>query len=75
MESTDDADGPVPYLRVIRGCPDAADLAALTAVLLARGAAAGTAADDVSRRERAVARWSRPERESGFAGGGSWWRR
>ncbi|MCX2923020.1 acyl-CoA carboxylase epsilon subunit [Streptomyces sp. NEAU-W12] len=29
------ADGP-PALRVVRGCPDAVELAALTAVLLAR---------------------------------------
>ncbi|NLU68556.1 acyl-CoA carboxylase subunit epsilon [Streptomyces sp. HNM0574] len=69
--STDPAQpAPAPYLRVTRGNPDAAEVAALTAVLLARGARPGAAAP---RRERALARWSRAE--TGFAGAGTWWRR
>ncbi|MFD3701221.1 acyl-CoA carboxylase epsilon subunit [Streptomyces sp. NPDC058646] len=63
----------VPHLlRIEKGSPDASELAALTAVLLARAAAAGAEPDDVSRRQRAVARWRRPERAAGFAGPRSW---
>ncbi|MEE1931544.1 acyl-CoA carboxylase epsilon subunit [Streptomyces sp. TRM 70351] len=50
------------WLRVEKGNPSAEDLAALTAVLLARTAAVGAEPDDVSRRERAKAHWRRPER-------------
>ncbi|WP_410537964.1 acyl-CoA carboxylase subunit epsilon [Streptomyces sp. KL2] len=59
-------------LRVTRGNPGAEELAALTAVLLSRTAAAGAEPDDVSRSRRAVARWSRPEREPGFEGARTW---
>ncbi|GAB3959146.1 acyl-CoA carboxylase epsilon subunit [Streptomyces sparsus] len=61
-----------PLLRVDRGTPTADELAALTAVLLLRSAAVGADPDDVSRRQRAVARWARPERESGFEGARTW---
>ncbi|WP_306318221.1 MULTISPECIES: acyl-CoA carboxylase subunit epsilon [unclassified Streptomyces] len=62
---------PTPLLRVVRGRPDAEELAALTAVLLS-AAAPGAEPDDISRRERAVARWSRLERAPGFSGARSW---
>ncbi|NGO68940.1 acyl-CoA carboxylase subunit epsilon [Streptomyces boncukensis] len=61
-----------PLFRVLRGQPDAAELAALTAVLLVRAAAEGADPDDLSRRHRAAARWARPERERGFEGPRTW---
>ncbi|WP_367044712.1 acyl-CoA carboxylase epsilon subunit [Streptomyces sp. Je 1-332] len=59
-------------LRVERGNLDAAELAALTAVLLARAAAVGAEPDDVSRQQRAVAQWRRPERVGPFQGPRTW---
>jgi hypothetical protein len=59
-------------LRVERGNPDAHELAALTVVLLARRAGGCSAPDELSRRQRAVALWRRPERSSGFDGPRTW---
>ncbi|MFH9065398.1 acyl-CoA carboxylase subunit epsilon [Streptomyces coeruleorubidus] len=59
-------------IRVERGDPADEELAALTAVLLSCVAAAGAEPDDTSRRERAVARWRRPERAGAFAGARTW---
>ncbi|MFP3992306.1 acyl-CoA carboxylase epsilon subunit [Streptomyces sp. E11-3] len=59
-------------IRVAKGNPSEAELAALTAVLLARAAHTGAEPDDVSRGQRAVARWRRPERVRGFAGPRTW---
>lgn len=60
------------FLRIENGAPDADELAALTAVLLARAAAladdTGTGTDEV----RAVARWRRLERSSGHRTPRSW---
>ncbi|MEU1282574.1 acyl-CoA carboxylase epsilon subunit [Streptomyces sp. NPDC005805] len=68
MSETHDAH----LIRVHRGAPTADELAALTAVLLAGTAAAGAEPEDVSRRQRAVARWRRPERSTGFDGPRTW---
>jgi hypothetical protein len=59
-------------IRVEKGNLDPVELAALTAVLLVRAAAAGADPDDLSRRERAVARWRMPERAGGFQGPRTW---
>lgn len=59
-------------LSVEKGNPSAEELAAVTAVLLVRSAAAGAEPDDVSRRERAVASWRRPERATGFPDPRAW---
>ncbi|MEU6222007.1 acyl-CoA carboxylase subunit epsilon [Streptomyces sp. NPDC047022] len=61
-----------PWLRIERGCPTPEELAALTAVLLTRTAAAGALPDDLARRQQAVALWKRPERTSVFEGPRSW---
>ncbi|TXS53728.1 acyl-CoA carboxylase subunit epsilon [Streptomyces sp. uw30] len=63
---------PTQLFRVEKGSPEPEELAALTAVLLSRTAAAGADPDDLSRRHRAVARWRRPERAQGFAGPRGW---
>ncbi|WP_156727224.1 acyl-CoA carboxylase subunit epsilon [Streptomyces apocyni] len=59
-------------IRVVKGDPSAAELAALTAVLLSRAAQTGAEPDDVSRGQRAVARWRRPERTRGYTGPRTW---
>ncbi|MFC7303697.1 acyl-CoA carboxylase subunit epsilon [Streptomyces monticola] len=69
-------------LRVVKGSPSPEELAAITAVLMARraaGAGTGTGtgtgsgpADDTTRRARAVAPWRRPERAQGFQGPRTW---
>ncbi|MEU9645491.1 acyl-CoA carboxylase epsilon subunit [Streptomyces sp. NPDC048188] len=63
MSGTDGADatGPDAVVRVLRGRPTPAEIAALTAVLLAR-AAALTAAPSGPPRPRPTAGWRRPER-------------
>lgn len=60
-----------PLIRVERGRPDDTELAALTAVLLARSATA-----DAEQHEpvRPVALWRRPERAAGFVGPRTWQR-
>ncbi|MFH8408234.1 acyl-CoA carboxylase epsilon subunit [Streptomyces sp. NPDC018019] len=61
-------------IRVEKGEASEEELAALTAVLLAR-AAHRPAADAVPGRRRAgTARWRRLERQHGFHGAGSWQR-
>ncbi|GAA3248376.1 hypothetical protein Slala03_68670 [Streptomyces lavendulae subsp. lavendulae] len=67
-----DAQAPDHLIRVVKGRPDAAELAALTAVVLARAAAhegrhAGTAGSGP-----AQAGWQRPERLRGFLGPRTW---
>jgi hypothetical protein len=67
-------DHPVPtaqLIRVVRGRPDAAELAALTAVVLAR-AAAGAERTGPATRTPASAGWRRPERTRGFLGPRTW---
>lgn len=62
-------------IRVERGSPDDAELAALTAVLLATAAAAEGAPEEDSDADRAVAPWRRPERSAGFFAGPRTWQR
>ncbi|MEV5379818.1 acyl-CoA carboxylase epsilon subunit [Streptomyces nondiastaticus] len=59
------------FLRVEKGEAGPEELAALTAVLLAR-TAAGADPDDLSRHHRATARWTRPERTPRTPGPRSW---
>ena len=67
MDTTDRA----RLIRVVRGSPDAAELAALTAVMLARAVhAAG--ARDAAGRGPAAAGWRRLERRTGFLGPRTW---
>ncbi|MEN8655961.1 acyl-CoA carboxylase epsilon subunit [Streptomyces sp. 21So2-11] len=58
------------FLRVEKGAPDAEELAALTAVLLAR--AAGVSRDASAPGRRATAGWRRLERRARFAGPRTW---
>ncbi|MEU2228226.1 acyl-CoA carboxylase subunit epsilon [Streptomyces sp. NPDC018347] len=60
-----------PLIRVLRGHPSAAELAALTAVVLAR-AAAGEDRAGAAASARAAAGWRRPERVRGFLGPRTW---
>ncbi|GAA3744889.1 acyl-CoA carboxylase subunit epsilon [Streptomyces tremellae] len=57
-------------LRVEKGRADAEELAAITAVLLARASATGAAAP--AARGRSVAGWRRLERTPGFRAPHSW---
>jgi acyl-CoA carboxylase epsilon subunit-like protein len=57
-----------PFFRVVRGKPDAAELAALTTVL----AALTTAPAESPPRRRRPARWRRPERAPAPRGARSW---
>lgn len=59
-------------LRVVKGNVSPEELAALTAVLMARAAAADVAPDDLARRHQAVALWQRPDRVAGFDGPRTW---
>ncbi|MFF3429876.1 acyl-CoA carboxylase epsilon subunit [Streptomyces sp. NPDC002602] len=59
-------------LRIVRGNPSPEELAALTAILLARAAGAGVEPDDVARRQQVVALWRRPDRVAGFDGPRTW---
>lgn len=67
-------DAVIPHLlRVEKGEAGPEELAAITAVLLARAAGAADAMRHATaRRERAVARWRRPERAPGFTGPRTW---
>ncbi|MEU3753730.1 acyl-CoA carboxylase subunit epsilon [Streptomyces olivoreticuli] len=58
-------------VRVEKGTADAEEVAAVTAVLLARAAAAGNA-PAVARPRRTAAGWRRLERSSGFRAPHSW---
>jgi Acyl-CoA carboxylase epsilon subunit len=60
-----------PFLRVIRGRPDAAELAALTAVLTALAHVPG---DPAPPRRPVTAGWRRPERVRGLCNARSWYR-
>ncbi|MBT2445265.1 acyl-CoA carboxylase subunit epsilon [Streptomyces sp. ISL-36] len=59
-------------VRVVKGNPSAEELAALTAVLMSRAAAACVQPDDTARRQQAVALWRRPDRVAGFDGPRTW---
>ncbi|GGN74287.1 hypothetical protein GCM10011579_053220 [Streptomyces albiflavescens] len=61
-------------IRVEKGSMEPDELAALTAVLLARAAGSDAGRDDAARRPRSSARWSRPERAAMFASPRSWQR-
>ncbi|MEG3631662.1 acyl-CoA carboxylase epsilon subunit [Streptomyces poriticola] len=68
-----DTEGTAPFLRVVKGSPSDAELAAVTAVVLAAVAGAGAGADDeVDAPRPAAAGWRRPERQSGFLGPRTW---
>jgi hypothetical protein len=72
MSPTSDT-APEQLLRIERGSPGPEELAALTAVLLARTATVGAEPDDhLSSGHRPVARWRRLERARGFDGPRSW---
>jgi hypothetical protein len=64
-------DGPA-LLRVRRGNPDAAELAALTALLLSLTATGTPPDDDGPRARHAKAGWTRPERAPGPPQPRSW---
>ncbi|MFC8231431.1 acyl-CoA carboxylase subunit epsilon [Streptomyces sp. NPDC057287] len=59
-------------LCVVKGNVSPEELAALTAVLMARAASAGAEPDDMARRQQAVALWQRPDRGSVFDGPRTW---
>jgi hypothetical protein len=62
-----------PFLHVCKGQPDADELAALTAVLLALARTAPVVHDEPAPSPPpAVARWRRPERSRGFSPARSW---
>ncbi|MCD9193527.1 acyl-CoA carboxylase epsilon subunit [Streptomyces albireticuli] len=61
-----------PLIRVEKGHAGPEELAALTAVLLAVTATAGTEPDDLARHYRATARWGRHERADRSPGPRSW---
>ncbi|MEV7676002.1 MULTISPECIES: acyl-CoA carboxylase subunit epsilon [unclassified Streptomyces] len=61
---------PANLLRVEKGHADPEELAAITAVLLARAAA--QPAPDTAHRGRTAAGWRRLEREHGFRAPHSW---
>ncbi|MEW2118302.1 acyl-CoA carboxylase subunit epsilon [Streptomyces sp. NPDC005474] len=73
-ETFEGHDAVIPHLlRVEKGEAGPEELAAITAVLLARAAGAADAMRHATaRRERAVARWRRPERAPGFTGPRTW---
>ncbi|QHA07043.1 acyl-CoA carboxylase subunit epsilon [Streptomyces broussonetiae] len=60
-----------PDIRVEKGHAEPEEVAAITAVLMAR-AAARTATDGPTHRRRARAGWRRLEREGGFRAPHSW---
>lgn len=62
----------VPDIRVEKGNADPEEVAAITAVLLARAAARPTADTEQTRRGRAKAGWRRLDRENGFRAPHSW---
>ncbi|MBT2507439.1 acyl-CoA carboxylase subunit epsilon [Streptomyces sp. ISL-98] len=63
---------PAPLVRIEKGNPAPEELAALTAVLLARVLGPDVEPDDQARGRRAVAHWRRPERVAGFDGPRTW---
>ncbi|MFF1506869.1 acyl-CoA carboxylase subunit epsilon [Streptomyces sp. NPDC058326] len=63
---------PANLLRVEKGHADPEELAAITAVLLARAAAQPPADTVTTRRGHTTPRWRRLEREHGFRAPHSW---
>lgn len=61
-----------PLLRVERGHAEPEELAALTAVLMARVAAASAGTASSAQAPRPVALWRRPERAAGFDDARTW---
>ncbi|MEV0219857.1 acyl-CoA carboxylase epsilon subunit [Streptomyces sp. NPDC050704] len=61
-------------IRVENGSVGPDELAALTAVLLARAAGSAAGGNGAARRARPAARWSRPERAVMFVSPRSWQR-
>lgn len=61
-----------PDIRVEKGHAEPEEVAAITAILLARGAAAATAQASTPRRGRDKAGWRRLERTPGFRAPHSW---
>lgn len=59
-------------IRVVKGRPDAEELAALTAVVLARAAAQEGQYGGTAGGGPAIAGWRRPERLRGFLGPRTW---
>ncbi|MEW1700957.1 acyl-CoA carboxylase subunit epsilon [Streptomyces sp. NPDC093249] len=63
---------PANLLRVEKGQADPEELAAITAVLLARAATRADETPDGGHRDRTAAGWRRLEREPGFRAPHSW---
>ncbi|MFJ3883239.1 acyl-CoA carboxylase subunit epsilon [Streptomyces sp. NPDC090077] len=63
---------PGQLIRVVKGRPDAEELAALTAVVLARAAAYEGEHGGTAGGGPALARWRRPDRVRGFLGPRTW---
>jgi hypothetical protein len=62
-----------PFFRVRKGQPDAGELAALTAVLLALARTVPMVHDELAPSPPTVAaRWRRPDRSRGFSPAHSW---
>ncbi|MFB7231349.1 acyl-CoA carboxylase subunit epsilon [Streptomyces fimicarius] len=70
--STTGAPDPAQVIRVVRGEPDAEELAALTAVVLARAAAAEAERGGTASGGPLPAGWRRRERVRGFQGPRTW---
>jgi hypothetical protein len=64
--------GTETFLRIEKGNPDACELAAITAVLLARAAALADPDEEVEENGRRTAGWRRLERRSGPSTPRSW---
>ncbi|AZM94085.1 MULTISPECIES: acyl-CoA carboxylase subunit epsilon [Streptomyces] len=60
------------YIRVVKGSPDAEELAALTAVVMARAAAHEGQHGGTAGSGPVLAGWHRPERVRGFLGPRTW---
>ncbi|MEV6655080.1 acyl-CoA carboxylase epsilon subunit [Streptomyces sp. NPDC051219] len=68
MEPTE----PAHFIRVEKGSPDAEELAALTALVLALAAADADQGSDSAPNEQRTAGWRRLDRQSGFRGPRTW---
>ncbi|MFF4324370.1 acyl-CoA carboxylase subunit epsilon [Streptomyces sp. NPDC001568] len=67
-----DPQQPGHLIRVVKGHPDAEELAALTAVVLARAAASEGMHGGTAGGGPALAVWRRPDRVRGFLGPRTW---
>ncbi|MFD6877798.1 MULTISPECIES: acyl-CoA carboxylase subunit epsilon [unclassified Streptomyces] len=67
-----DTQQPEHMIRVVKGRPDAEELAALTAVVLARAAAHDGQYGGTTGSGPTLAGWHRPERVRGFLGPRTW---